>query len=158
MKNMKRLTVCLLLAAMLISIFAGTVLTADQSTGDDYSEATELLSVLGFMTDDEQAWTDPITPTEANRVVQDLLYTPVGYGWTFNTFAGFGAAAIADDETVTGERLLRNAFASLNYGAFDENWEQFFHLKKGLSEYAEGEALTREQAAQILLNVLKCTP
>ena len=158
MKNMKRLTVCLLLAAMLISIFAGTVLTADQSTGDDYSEATELLSVLGFMTDDEQAWTNPITPAEANRVVQDLLYTPVGYGWTFNTFAGFGAAAIADDETVTGERLLRNAFASLNYGAFDENWEQFFHLKKGLSEYAEGEALTREQAAQILLNVLKCTP
>ena len=71
MKNMKRLTVCLLLAAMLISIFAGTVLTADQSTGDDYSEATELLSVLGFMTDDEQAWTDPITPTEANRVVQE---------------------------------------------------------------------------------------
>ncbi len=83
------------------------------------------------------------------------MYTSTGWGWTPATF---GLSDLTG-ETVTGAQFLHNAIPSLRWAAIgDDIFVQYFHLTKGIDGYDQDAALTREQAAQLILNLFKATP
>lgn len=156
MQKLKKLAAWTVVVAMVTSLLLGTgLLTVTVSAGsgttlsETYPEATELLTNLGVMSNAEKAWTDPITVEEINTAIDALLYAGLAqYNWPHPLFA--------EGDTVSGNDLIAKALVYLGWNAdLRDAWTGYFHLTGGIENYDGAAALTREQAAQILNNVLK---
>ena len=160
MSKLKRFAALTIVAAILLSLISVPGIhplsvqadAASAAISETYPEATELLTNLGIMNNTEKAWTDYIKGAEVNKVAYDLLFAT--YNWSFGTF---GRSDFAADEYVSGEAMFYNIVPTLYFSnAMDEQiWVDYFRLARGLKNYDEKAALTREQAAQIFVNVLK---
>ena len=161
MRKLKRFAAFTVAVAIVLSLFSGTgtgvlTLLADAAgsgaISETYAEATELLTNLGIMNNSAKAWTDNVKGAEVNKVVYDLFFST--YNWSF---AVFGRSDFAADQNVTGEALLYNLVPALGfYNGMDEQiWVDYFRLTRGIKDYDEKAALTREQTAQIMVNTLK---
>lgn len=163
MRKLKKLAVWAVVLAMVISMLPGmTLITAKAepatpTLSETYPEATDLMTNGGYMNNSEKAWTDLITVEEMNSLMYTLLYESVSQ---FDAWKDDDKLYNAG-ETVNGDSLIRKALYYLgwndrmNDGRLQAEWTVYFHLTRGIENYDGSAALTREQAAQILLNVLR---
>lgn len=171
MKNFKKIVALLLTAALFISMLAGISMFAAAEEkaplSQTYKEATELMTSLGLMDNKTVEWTAPITAEEANTVIFKLYYEPLqraaasaGQDWAFTHLENHGKSEFRSGETITAAKLMGNAFAGCGFpDDLETELVDYFHLLKGLPDSVTKTStanLTREQAAQIFLNVLKC--
>lgn len=158
MRKWKKLAVWAIVLAMVATMLPGvTLINAEAATvtptlSEIYPEATDLMTNGGFMNNSEKAWTDLITVEEINSLIDTLLYDSLAqYSWAHPLFA--------QGETVSGTALIAKALVYLGWNAdLQAQWTAYFHLELGLKDYDASAALTREQAAQILLNILRANP
>ncbi len=148
MKLVKKTLALVLTLALVAALFAGLTLTASAADASAYPEATELAVAAGFLADG--SWTDAISAEEAVAALQKL-YDGAGFAdaWT-PEFSG----------AVTGADFCAQALKTIGWDYADTQvWIGYNHLEKALgSDYSADAELTREQAAQIILNVLKTNP
>lgn len=112
---------------------------AEKNGATAYPEAVELLTNVGVMQKTAE-WSKKITGIEANKAFEAL-----------GVVGGFRPTG-----TVTGEAFLAKALEAIGYNVGNDTlWATYNHLTKGVSGYSGSAELTREQAAQILLNTLK---
>ena len=158
MKTINRLWALALAAIMLVSLLGGglAVTRAEAAPGtgvsETYPEATELLTALGVMDNSAKAWTDAITPEEANSIIKTAFFdAPLNpYNWGYTETIPAGA-------TVTGGQFLHSANSGLGWGLADSVMIAYSRLTRGIEGYDASAALTREQAAQLLVNCMKST-
>ena len=158
MRKLSKLAAWIVIVALTASLFSGVVFTVSAEPAsplsETYTEATELLTNLQIMDNSTKAWTDAITAEEANTTVKALFFNT--FSWSFEQF---GLTALTEGEAVTGAKLLHLAIAGMLWGTgADQTWTEYFHLTNGIENYDPNAQLTREQAAQLYLNVLKANP
>ena len=143
MRKLKKLAIWALVLSMVLSLFAGLSLTAhaEGALSATYPEATELLTNIGFMDNKEKAWTDYITASEASAVLKKVYDS-----------AGFAAPweDIPEADTISGADFTVYAMKTVGWG---DIWATYFNLAKGITGYNPANALTREQAAQLVRNL-----
>lgn len=127
------------------------VILSKQNAKIDYPEAVELMKASGLMDATNNAWKQKLTGAEANTLLQALYDGP--------GFINPWSPGLNVEGTVTGADFIHKAIYTLGYSYWeDQLWIDFFHLTRGLAAYDAGAELTREEAAQITLNVLKAAP
>ncbi|MBQ9392609.1 MAG: hypothetical protein IJU18_01270, partial [Oscillospiraceae bacterium] len=160
MRKLKRAAALVLALVMAVSLFmsAGRLVTVAEaesaSISTAYPEATELLTNLGIMNNAEKTWAEAITAEEANSIIKtaffDAPFNP--YNWGYSTAIPEG--------TVTGAAFLQSIINSSGVGwnADAASWTTYFHLTRGIPGYDASASLSREQAAQLLVNCMKAQP
>lgn len=162
MRRLSKLAAWIVVVALVASLFSGVApVIANAETAsplsETYTEATDfmthyLVDDAPLMDNSTSAWTDLITVAEVNKVIDALLYKSLAkYNWSHPLFA--------EGETVSGNALLTKAqtYIGWSYRALDV-LIPYFRLIDGIENYNAEAALTREQAAQLFLNVLRAVP
>ena len=134
----------------IIAYRSDEILPSEVKPDTKYMEAVELMLAIGLM--EKGDWKAQLTGAEANKILQFLYDGP---GFVAEWHPDF-----APNGTVTSTEFLSDALVTIgwNYGN-DPLWAKYNHLEKGLKgDYYPGKRITREEAAQIVLNVFKAIP